>query len=75
MVDLVNELTGRSKSLPTEQRARLAELMATLDPGDEEVDVAWDEEIRKRIEEIGTGAVKTVPAEQAFMQVRQALRR
>ena len=42
---------------------------------DQDVDAAWDAEIRKRIEEIETGAVKTVPAEQALAQVRQALRR
>ena len=76
MADLVEELTARAKELPTEQRARLAEeILATLDPQDQEVDAAWDAEIRKRIEEIETGAVKTVPAEQAFAQVRQALRR
>ena len=76
MTDLVSELTERAKSLPTEQRARLAEqILATLDPCEADVDAAWDEEIRKRIEEIETGAVKTVPAEQAFAQVRQALRR
>ena len=76
MADLVEELAARAKELPTEQRARLAEeILATLDPQDQEVDAAWDAEIRKRIEEIETGAVKTVPAEQAFAQVRQALRR
>ena len=76
MTDLVSELTERAKSLPIEQRARLAEqILATLDPQDEDVDAAWDEEIRKRIEEIETGTVKTVPSEQAFAQVRQALRR
>ena len=76
MTDLVSELTERAKSLPAEQRARLAEqILATLDPQDEDVDAAWDEEIRKRIEEIETGRVKTVPSEEAFAQVRQALRR
>jgi len=76
MTDLVNELTERAKALPTEQRARLAEqILATLDPQDEDIDAAWDHEIRKRIDEIETAAVKTVPSEQAFAQVRQSLRR
>jgi len=66
----------RKKALPAEQRARPAEqILVTLDPQVEGTDVAWIEEIRKRIDEIETGAVKTVPAEQAFAQVRQALRR
>lgn len=42
MADLVSELTERAKALPPEKRARLAEeLLATLDPSDDEVDVAW----------------------------------
>ena len=76
MTDLVSELAEKAKALPAEQRARLAEqILVTLDPQVEGTDVAWIEEIRKRIDEIETGAVKTVPAEQAFAQVRQTLRR
>jgi putative addiction module component (TIGR02574 family) len=76
MADLVTELTERAKSLPPEDRARLAEeLLATLDPSDDEVDAAWDAEIRKRITEIENGTVRPIPADEAFAQVRQALRR
>ena len=76
MADLVTELTERAKSLPPEDRARLAEeLLATLDSSDDEVDAAWDAEIRKRITEIENGTVRPIPADEAFAQVRQALRR
>ena len=76
MTDLVSELTERAKALPPEDRARLAEaLLATLEPLDAEVEAAWHAEIRKRIDEIEDGTVQLVPAEQAFEQVRQALRR
>jgi putative addiction module component (TIGR02574 family) len=76
MADLVDELTERAKALPPEDRARLAEeLLASLDTGEDEVDAAWDAEIRKRIAEIENGTVQLVPAADAFAQVRQALRR
>ena len=75
MSDLVSELAERAKALSAEDRARLAEeLLATLDPHDEDIEAAWDVEILKRIEEVENGTVKLVPAEEAFAQVRRALR-
>lgn len=76
MTDLVTELTERAKALPPEERARLAEeLLATLDPSEDGVEAAWDDEIRKRIDEVENGTVQLVPADEAFAQVRRALRR
>ena len=76
MNDLVAELTERAKALSPEDRARLAEgLLASLDSSEEEVDAAWDAEIRKRIAEIENGTVQLIPGAEGFAQVRQALRR
>ncbi len=76
MPDLVAELSAQAKALPPEERARLAEeLLASLDPHEVEVEAAWDEELRRRIDEVEHGAVQVVPAEQAFAQVRRALGR
>ena len=76
MTDLGSEFTERAKSLLLEQRAHWTEqILATLDPQDGEIDAAWDDEIRRRINEIETGAVQAIPSELALAQVRQALRR
>lgn len=76
MSDLVAELSARAQALPPEDRARLAEeLLASLDPRVAEVEVAWDHELRRRIDEIDSCAVSLVPADEAFARVRQALRR
>jgi putative addiction module component (TIGR02574 family) len=76
MPDLVAELSARAKALPPEDRARLAEeLLASLDPHDPEVETAWDEELRRRIDEVERGIVQLIPADQAFAQVRRALGR
>lgn len=75
MPDLVAELSARASALSPEDRARLAEeLLASLDPHDTEVEAAWDEELRRRIDEVERGTVQLIPADQAFAQVRRALR-
>lgn len=74
MRDLVAALSARARALPPEERARLAEeLLASLDPHDAEVEAAWDEELRRRIDEVEHGTVQLIPADQAFAQVRRAL--
>ncbi|TVP43048.1 MAG: addiction module antitoxin RelB [Gemmatimonadales bacterium] len=47
--------------LPASERARLAErLIASLDD-DAEVNLAWAEEVRRRDEELDSGAVQSLP--------------
>lgn len=76
MPDLVADLSAQAKALSPEERARLAEeLLASLDPHDMDVEAAWDEVLRRRIDEVEHGSVQLVPADQAFAQVRRALRR
>ena len=66
----------QAKAPPPEERARLAEeLLASLDPHETEVEAAWDEELRRRIDEVERGTVELIPADQAFAQVRRALGR
>ena len=74
MPDLVAELSAQARALPPEERARLAEeLLASLDPHDAEVEAAWNEELRRRIDEVERGTVQLIPADRAFAQVRRAL--
>lgn len=75
MANLVEELTAKARALPPEERVRLAEeLLATVQETDEEVEAAWDHEIRRRIAEIDAGTVKLIPAEDVFAQVRHLLK-
>ncbi len=76
MTDLVAELSQRARELAPEDRARLAEeLLASIEGHFEpEVDAAWDDEIRKRIAEVESGAVKLIPAAEVFERVRRTLR-
>jgi putative addiction module component (TIGR02574 family) len=76
MTDPVAELSQRARELAPEDRARLAEeLLASLeDRVEPEVDAAWDAELRKRISEVSSGAVKLIPADEVFARVRRSLR-
>lgn len=75
MSDLVEELSQKARALPPEDRARLAEdLLASLQDGlDPEVEAAWDEEIRRRVAEIDSGAAKLLPADEVFAEIRRIL--
>ncbi len=59
--------------LPASERARLAErLIASLDE-DAEVDRAWVEEVRRRDEELDSGAVQSLPLEDSLRDLRDQL--
>lgn len=75
MPDLVTELSQRAHELAPEERARLAEeLLASLEEGlASEVDIAWDEELRKRIADVENGTIELMPADEVFARVRRAL--
>jgi len=75
MADLVDELARKARALSPEERVRLAEeLLATVQEVDPQVEAAWDEEIRRRIEEIDSGKAKLIPAEEVFAEVRRLIK-
>jgi len=75
MPSLVEELSQKARALPPEERVRLAEeLLATVQEVDLEIEAAWDEEIRRRIAEIDSGAAKLVSADEVFAEVRRLLK-
>ena len=70
----IEELSSQARKLPAADRIRLAEgLLASVHEPDDEVEVAWEEEIRLRIADIDAGTAKLIPAEEVFTQVRRML--
>jgi putative addiction module component (TIGR02574 family) len=57
------ELYDNALALPDSERAELAaRLIDSLDAEvDDDVNTAWDNEIKRRIEELDSGAVTTIP--------------
>jgi putative addiction module component (TIGR02574 family) len=73
-----SEILERALALSTQERGMLIDqLIESLDdaPADEGVEAAWDAEIRRRVDEIRSGTVKTVPGEQVLRELRQRSRR
>ena len=74
-MSLIDELSRKARSLSREERVRLAEeLLATVQEVDPEVEAAWDEEIKRRIEEIDSGTAKLIPADEVFAEVRRLVK-
>jgi putative addiction module component (TIGR02574 family) len=68
------DLESAVLQLPREQRARLAErLIASLDE-DAAVERAWAAEIRRRVDELHSGRVQTIPGEQVFEELKDLFR-
>jgi putative addiction module component (TIGR02574 family) len=70
------EVRQHALELSYDDRAKLSqELWESLHPpGDassqDEIDASWDEEIKRRIEEIDSGTVELIPAEQVLAELR-----
>ena len=63
MTSEAQDLLDKALKLPLEARAALAgSLISSLDDSvDEDAEAAWEAEIRRRIAELDSGAVETVP--------------
>lgn len=77
MSTLVEELSARAKTLPAEDRARLAEeLLDSLEgDADDDTDTAWEREIERRVAEIESGAVALIASEDVHAAARRLIRR
>ena len=73
----VEQIVDGALGLPSEARALLADrLVESLDPAEEGyVRRLWLAEALRRRDEVRSGRVQTIPAEQALAQVRRALGR
>lgn len=74
----VSELLEKALALSTQDRGLLINrLIASLDeeaPEDDGVEAAWDEEIKRRVDDIRSGRVKTIPGEQVLGRLKARLR-
>ena len=76
----LKQVEAEALDLPLRERAQLAHrLIASLDEdveeNQEEVDRAWEEEIRRRVAEVEAGTAELIPAEQVFAELRARPRR
>jgi putative addiction module component (TIGR02574 family) len=64
MARSARELFGEAMRLDPEERTLMRLLIETLDSNAEEVEDAWRVEIERRMAEVDSGAVETIPWEE-----------
>lgn len=77
MATTVEQLAEQAMSLPSESRARLADLLVESLEGADlgAIEKQWLSEAKRRRNEIRTGAVETISGDEALKAVRDSLRR
>ena len=69
-----NKIISMAESLPIDIKTQLIDkLLNSLHPSQKEIDELWAKEAEKRVNEIQTGKVKTVPGEEVFREIRKRL--
>jgi putative addiction module component (TIGR02574 family) len=72
MTPQVSEVLEKARALSTQERGLLIDhLIESLDegPAEEGVEQAWDEEIKRRVDDIRSGKVKMIPGEQVLREL------
>jgi len=77
MATTVEQLAEQAMTLPSESRARLADLLVESLEGDDlgRIEQLSSTEAKRRRDEVRAGTVDTVPGEEALRQVRDSVRR
>ncbi|MBU2498095.1 MAG: addiction module protein [Proteobacteria bacterium] len=69
------ELMSEAVSLPVDIRLKLVErLLQSLNPSQKEIDEMWATEAERRVREIESGEVKTVPGDKVFSKISDRLK-
>jgi len=73
----VEQITEGALALPSEARALLADrLVESLDPAEDgHIRRLWADETQRRLEEVRSGQVQTIPGSEGFERVRSAIAR
>ncbi len=67
-----NDLITMAESLPIDIKIQLIDkLLNSLNPLQKEIDELWVKEAEKRVEEIRTNKVKTIPGEDVFKEIQK----
>lgn len=66
----IKDLIDEAEALPVEERALVVDsLLRSLNPPESKIDKKWASVASKRLREVRSGAVKTVPGEEVFDKI------
>lgn len=70
------ELIEQAIALPVEERALVVDsLLRSLNPPQSEIDAQWTAEAKRRLAELRSGKVETIPGEAVFERVWDRFKR
>ena len=76
MATKTNELISMVESLPVDIKTTLVEkILNSLHPSQKEIDVLWAKVAERRVDEIKTGKVKTIPGDKVFREIQEKFHR
>jgi putative addiction module component (TIGR02574 family) len=70
----VQDLQAEVLKLPSHERARVAELLISSLDEEDEIAAAWADEAERRYQELLSGEVEAIPAEDVLARVRSNIR-
>jgi len=66
------DIMDRAEMLPIDLKLELVDrLLESVSPSQKEIDERWKIEIERRVEEVRSGKVKTIPGEEVFARIRE----
>lgn len=68
------EVIEQIKALPETELAQVVDFVHDLETSENGLSREWEKEVDRRLEDIKSGQVKTLPAEQAHSTLRERLR-
>jgi len=72
MTAKTKELISMLESLPVDVKTTLVEkILNSLHPTQKEIDALWIKEAEKRVKEIKSGKVKTIPGDKVFKEIHE----
>lgn len=76
MATKTNELISMVESLPVDIKTTLVEkILNSLHPSQKEIDALWVKVAERRVDEIKTGKVKTIPGDKVFREIQEKFHR
>ncbi len=76
MATKTNELISMVESLPVDIKTTLVEkILNSLYPSQKEIDALWAKVAERRVDEIKTGKVKTIPGDKVFREIQEKFHR
>ena len=67
----VDDFISEIESLPIEIKTELIDrLLNSINPTQKDIDKLWEREAEKRVSEIKSGKVKTIPGDKVFSEIQ-----